>query len=577
MTPSAKPKRKRFRFGLFALLLVTGVIAAWLPTLIAMRQLPELELEVQRYRSYSSDLVHVDPSQLCIRKLSRVSYGSQGWKYFLPTGAKMEIRFATEHISELGLPNQYDAVKLPEGEHRLYLREFRNAKKDYVKEVYVDDKIVLSSRHPKSWIDNGGTSWSSTVSTRSEAFPLTEPLELKNARYRGAIYVGKGNQIYYGLPDEYGAEGCCLWIAPANRVESPTLNFVSPKTLKFHRQFWGNREGIQITKEFSAKSPGLIDLVPGFKARIVNPSEAYNSISVRPIVENDNDAKVKTAKPELPEREQSYVNGRPGLRIGFSKTLNSPPSDNPSPLERTDLKGAISKDGKTLRIFCHYESYSSGFRSGAKPVIETIFDADHPNRIGLLPRQAADSKPIKAVQIVTTMDARFRRRKMDVLAGDGDVQTVPLPKLEDSAGKASDDSQSDGATKDQLVEAWQTIPLKQIPIDQSGDQSGQMRKLKFTTDVKDFTTATLPPKVDPKWAYEGVPNCQTWLLPLSDTKNSADQDYKVEILQTEQLPTEVAPPATIAIPGGPVIKSVRITIPMPATKPIWLEITPDQK
>ena len=102
-----------------------------------------------------------------------------------------------------------------------------------------------------------------------------------------------------------------------------------------------------------------------------------------------------------------------------------------------------------------------------------------------------------------------------------------------------------------------------------------MRKLRFSTDVKNFSKAKLPPAVDTKWNYKGVRNCQTWWLPLPDPTNPADENYKVEVLQIDEFLTEGPPPAPVAIPGGPVIKSVRITIPMPATKPIWLEITPD--
>ena len=36
---------------------------------------PELESQVQLYRSYTSDLVRVDPNQLCLRKLKRISFG----------------------------------------------------------------------------------------------------------------------------------------------------------------------------------------------------------------------------------------------------------------------------------------------------------------------------------------------------------------------------------------------------------------------------------------------------------------------------------------------------------------------
>ena len=183
MNSPAKQKRRYLRFGLIELLLLIAVVAAWLPTFVAMRQIPELESKVQLYRTFTSDLERVDPGQLCARKLRSVAFGTGAWKYFLPESAQMELRLATEQISGLTLPSQYDAVKLPEGEHRIYLREYNDVNEDYVKQVYVDDEVVLTSRHPKSWLDSNGSSWSNKVGLRSEAYPLTEPLELKNARY----------------------------------------------------------------------------------------------------------------------------------------------------------------------------------------------------------------------------------------------------------------------------------------------------------------------------------------------------------------------------------------------------------
>lgn len=579
MNSSKKTRRKYLRFGLLELLLVTGVVAAWLPTFVAIRRIPELESQVEVYQDFSTNLDRVDPNQLCVRRLKQYSFGTAGWKYFLPADVEMELRLATEKISKLTQPSQFESVKLPEGEHCIYLREFRDVNKDYVKQVYVDDAIVLTSRHPESWLDSSGSSYQN-LPLRSTAYPLTEPLELRKARYRYSNNKPVGQRrIYSSIPGEYDAKGCCLWIAPADHVTDPAPKFISPQTPRFNRQLWGHRQGIRIGDLNSSGSHGLINVVAVHGATVGderNHSDVTNRLSIRPVVaDSSND------KAELPELQQSFVNGRPGLMIGLSNSLTSPNGNDPSPLapmgrrypsvdDEQDVQDAISQDGKTMRIFVHYESDSSGFPSGARPVVKTIFDADHPNRIGLLPKRATGSAPLKAVQIVTTLDARYRRRRIDLIV-DGQVKTVPLPKLEQAVGGSSDNPNRDQAVAKQSEDVWQTISLAEIPV----DQSAQMRKLRFSTDVKDFSKTMLPASVDPDWNYEGVSNCQTWWFPLPDPTKPADQNFKVEILQTAELPTEVPPPTRIAIPGGPVIKSVRITIPMSATEPIWLEITPD--
>ena len=562
MNTSSKPKRRYLRFGLLELLLVTGAVATWLPTLMAKHRIPELESKVQLYRSFASELVRVDPNQLCLRRIQRWSSGMEAWKYYLPADADVELRFATEQISKDVPPSQYDSFALPAGEHRIYLREFRDVDEAYVKQVYVDDAIVLTSKHPKSWLESGGSSYSN-LSMQSEAYPLTEPLELRNARYTDRKQIGS-RTIYARVPDEYDTKGCSLWIAPADLVAKPAPNFISPNTPGIWNR-WGLRQGIQIGDLNSADSPGLIGVIAGFDATegdTRSASSIANRLSIRPLVASSSDPDAEIEKAELPELQPSYVNAGPGLRIGLSQSVDVKPK------ERFSL-GLVSQDGKTMRIFCHYENESAGFANGAKPVIETIFDVDRPNQIGLLPHQAAGSKPIKAIQIVTTMDARYRRRRMELAIDGSDVETVPLPKqaVQELSGKSGTDFEAD----DQPKELWQTVSLKRVPL----DRSTQMRKLKFSTDVKDFFKAKLPATFDPEWAYEGINNCQTWWLPLPDAANPASQDYKVEILQTVELPSSKTPTTMLPIPGGPVIKSVRITVPMPATKPIWLEITPD--
>ncbi|MDB4766234.1 hypothetical protein OAG71_00955 [bacterium] len=575
MNSPEKSKRRYLRFGLFELLLVTGVIAAWLPLFIANPQIPELKAKAKLYQSYSSDLTRVDPNQLCIRKLKRFSLDAQAWKYFLPAGAEMELRLATKQISSLGLPSHFDGCKLPEGEHRIYLREFMDSNTDYVKQVYVDDEIVLSCRHPHSWLKNRSISSSSETSIRSEAYPLDEPLELKKGRYKTEFQANKGNRNYCQLPREYDAKGVCLWIAPANDATQPTPNFVSPPTPKFHQKVWGHRQGIRIGVLNTTDSLGLINVFAGFEATMINTHQPSNSISIRPFVEKSADEIAEIENPQWldwPELQQSQMNLPAESKIGITSKPKLPDWYKSSLLQQISPHEVKSQDGKTMRIFCHYEDYFSGFPNGARPVIEAIFDADHPNRIGLLPHQAADSTPIKAIQIVTTMDARFRRRRMDLVVDGDAVETITLQKQEKSS-KLNDVPGSYEVGGYQTDDQWQTIELTQIPI----DQSAQMRKLKFSTDVKNFFEIDLSPSIDPKWAYKGVRNCQTWWLPLPDEAGQADQDFKVEILQTERLPSKLPPPSmiNISISGGPVIKSVRITVPMPAEKPIWLEIAPD--
>ncbi|MEE2937706.1 MAG: hypothetical protein VYA84_17075 [Planctomycetota bacterium] len=93
--------------------------------------------------------------------------------------------------------------------------------------------------------------------------------------------------------------------------------------------------------------------------------------------------------------------------------------------------------------------------------------------------------------------------------------------------------------------------------------------MSLITDVPDFSKLKFPAGLADWLQYEGVPNRQVWWLPVG--QDAAGTQITVEVSATSLFPT-----TKIQLVGGSAIGNVHITVPMPATKSIWLEIVADQ-
>ena len=545
----SRPRRRFVRFGLLELLLVTGVVAAWLPFIIAKQKIPKLRAEVEMMRGMTSQLVRSDDTQLWVRQIPSVLQQINGWKYYLPSTANVELRFATDGINSFGMPTDFQAVKLPAGEHSIFLESTKNDAEGYVDEIYIDDALVLTSKHPASWLKSSGSSWGQDITRASAAYDLAKPIALKRCRYSVRYPIRKW--FSQNPPDEYDSKGACLWISPPKLVPAPAPIFLSPQTPNFRRSAWGHRQGMRLMSLSFPGSRGFLGVKAGKDAIIGDDhsqSRGTNLISLRPITEQTNIA-------EVPESQFGQFNRSvgAGLKIAMSNSLVPPTSMQRYSHSPTDVHGAISEDGQSMSVFCHYES----FASGAQPILEVIFDANYPDRIGFLPHQASGSQPMTACQLVTTMDARYLHRQIDVLSGSSLIETINFQKLKSESQARSD---------------WKTILLTQLPVSKADGSYGELSICEFSTDVQLFDKVKYSVMTDSKWQYKGIANRQRWLLPKGE---KSDRPPEIAIRPAKEFPSSVTPPVPTAIPGGPVIGNVRITIPMPASKPIWLEIVPE--
>ena len=556
--------RKTFRFGLLELLLMTAAIAVWIPPLLALRKIPELETDIQIMRRATLELLVEDPSQLTIRALPTVWQQMHVWKYSIPAAAGLELRMATEGLCSLALPTDYQAISLPAGEHVIRLKKTRD-NAGFHNLLYMDGELVLEKHHPDSWLDSSTSSSTTDVGALSQTFSpngLIKLLEVRAEPNHPLKTIGSRNLQLEGEQDH---KGLALWISPAALEVEAAPNFIS-RLRRAGEWTVGNRNGIRVRSSTEADAIGLMDIQPALDAVLGEQSwgkQTRFAVSVRPVV-------TLATKAEPPEHQR---NGKADVEaIPFLLHMNPTLQEQPPARMRSQLwsKHAVSADGTMMTVFAHYKP----FPSGAQPIIEITFDSHHPRRIGFLPRAAPGSTPMQACEFVTHFDSRFFWRRI-LLKSDEDslldnsasvLQSVPIEDLNSNSGFLKRQMPGIGPGEMPGYE----VPLNRMSLIQGPEDNHRFRKFILRSDVSNVTKVTFPSGLEQRWKYDGIPNCQVWWLPAEEEKASGEPNIKVDI-----SPTEFFPDTEVALPGGKAVGNVRITVPMPATNPIWLSLEPD--
>ncbi|WP_442510173.1 hypothetical protein SH528x_001781 [Novipirellula sp. SH528] len=555
---SSRRKRRWIRFGLLELLLLTAVVAAWLPVIFARPQIPVLESEIETMRFATSQLIIHDEQKLNARSLPSIWNNISSWKYSVAPDADLELRLATEFINEVGFPADYQSVALPEGEHSIHLKCTKDAEGHH-SEVFIDDELVLQRHHPDAWLKSQGSSSTGEVSHQSAAYALNEPLKLKVQRFSIDHPLKKYESV--DIPDEYDSKGNYLWISSATDVPRPSPAFHTPPN-RHGQEGTGHRQGIKVFRSNQTELIGLLGVIPSLNSTL-GDNRQYNpycplGISVQPIL-------IDEPSPEILDQQ---INTIVRVPISLRDSIVEPNEYDDSYARELISENAIGSDGKTMRIFAHFKP----FASRAKPIIEIIFDASHPDRVGFLPHAAPGSPSMTACQFVTRFDARFLWREVEMVPDaenaedrSGKPLRKPLAALYSKYPKIDRAKLSDGTGAEIEPFAWQPISAARLPRASMPESELEMARLSLTTNVADATKLTYPAGLNQKWQYEGVANRQVWWLPTGNTEDEAK-------ISVEIRAGWVYPNTRLPIPGGPVIQNVRITVPMPAKNPVWLEV-----
>ncbi|MCM2369029.1 hypothetical protein [Aporhodopirellula aestuarii] len=547
---TSRNRRKRMRFGLLELLLLTTVVAAWLPVVLARRLIPKLQSEIETMRFSTSELIVTDEQKLTVRALPDIWSNIDSWKYHLPEGADLELRLATEFINSVSSPSDYQAVALPTGEHSIHFKHTSDAD-GYHSVVYLDAEAVLQKHHPKSWITTSGSSSTGSASNQSTSYELDQPPNLKVQRFSQSHPLIQYESME--LPGEYDSKGNYLWISPASVVPSPAPIFYYSQDKHGHEGV-GHRQGIKVFRSNHAGLVGVIGILPSLDSTLGDKRHFYPycplGVSVRPVVSDQ-------SAPEAPEAKTNPSIGAP---LSLRDSIDPPKEYDDSYARESITEASVDEDGQTMRVFAHYKP----FESGAKPIVEILFDAAHPDRVGFLPRAAPDSVPMKACQFVTQFDARYLWREIEMIDDEADERSRrPLASLYPNI----DFSEPPDLTAYDIAPfAWRRIATSKLPLAKLQEDGFEMAQLNLLTDVSNATALTYPAGLDQKWKYTGLPNRQVWWLPMLDSDD--ESEISVEVRGAAVFPT-----AQLLIPGGPAIQNVRITVPMPAKEPVWLEIS----
>ncbi len=554
-----------FRFGLLELLLMTAAFAVWIPAFLAFRSIPQLEADIAVMQTATLDLSVKDTSQLTIRALPSISQQINVWKYYAPANATLDLRMATEGISSLGFPTDYQTISLPPGQHVVHLKRVSNDS-GFHRAVYIDGERVLEKHHPSSWLESSSSTSTTDVENASQTFSLTDVIKLLDQRATPTHPLETGGFRTVQLNGDQDHKGLILWISPSNQEVEPAPSFIS-RQRRENQWTIGNRNGIRVRTSSERDAVGLLDIQPAVNAVSGEPLPGKDTrfgVSVRPIVQHH-------TEPEVPETQ---VPGEPDAEA-VPVTLHATPiRPEPASGKMTShlwSKHAISDDGSNMKVYAHFEK----FPSGAQPIVEILFDADHPERIGFLPRNAPRSIPMQSCAFVTRFNSRYFWRTV-------------LLRPDDQSGHETSGSQLHATALQELhfnsptskrmrfeevrpgASQWLQVPFHRMPRSQSLLSGHRYRELTLLTDVPDVSKLKFPNGLIPRWQYRGIPNRQIWRLPAESENEPSASRIKVDI-----MPTDCFPATDLSLPGGPAVGNVRITVPMPATNPVWLSLEPD--
>ncbi|REK10942.1 MAG: hypothetical protein DWQ37_16040 [Planctomycetota bacterium] len=223
-TTPAAPLRRRLRFSLTTLLLLTTVICVAVSHFHTSRQLQETRQALAEANSELGNLTIDDPKQYAILALPNFGPGDMQWRWrvHLPTGKRDQFRWAFDNVPESGLP------QVPPRRNRLELldRYAKPAAKGEPmiitlalwKNVADEWKITLGMpgretaidiRNPPAWLDNvDRPGWGSRIAgrKRTEAHSVDTPLVLLRMRKSKQV-PPNGSTV-----DMQPTDGLIVWI-----------------------------------------------------------------------------------------------------------------------------------------------------------------------------------------------------------------------------------------------------------------------------------------------------------------------------------------------------------------------------
>lgn len=520
-------KRRWLRFGLLDLLLLTTLIGAWIPYLLARRQFRPLENKIASLRQMAETIVVEDPEQIHVLRLRSHRYGATTWKVFVPQGEPYELRLANEGIVNSSFPSEFRRIPILPGQHRIGYFEFDQDDHENFR-LFLDDDLAIETRYPKTEMPNsGGSSTSSGINLqtfqRGESVKLYRMIfdaDIPGYRYRSAQNDGS-------LP----SQGAVVWLAPVSKKPTPPTTFVPNSDQPSYNQGWGFREGIRVnvtqSRNSSLQRPGTLQI---FHAKAFQSQRTpLNQISVRVLEQGKSKHVDSTQEPS-----RAY-NSSAGLHFTIADNIQTPKN-------RWERKaGSISDDGKTYTVFFHLES----FASGAAPIIEARFQQDYPNRVGFRIHNRASAPKLDEC-ILSAKDCAFPMLRNVHFADETNSLDQLSPKWSKPENKTFEDSE------------WMLFDHDRFPL--IDDQS--LRRAQLSTNV-DYPEVTNFGQNRSPWDYIGVPATQAWLFP--DSKET----------QVALRAREVYRANSTNIPGGPAFSDFEIRTPMDSKQWIYFEVVPE--
>jgi hypothetical protein len=224
--PAALPARRRIRFSLRGLILVTALLCAIVSHVLTSVELHQVRREASRLRDELGYLTIGDKDKLhAIALASEEGHTARRWRWrlYFPAGRAFRVCYKFSDLPAEGIPNDnYEfftgapgeltfsasVVREPAGDWRLVL----GAKSDDDPFRQVRTQVIPEA----PWLtDSGAMSWSQAGESTTESVGAGEPLVLLRLRQTRQVTTPGG--ATGSAVDPKATDGVMIWIEEANQ------------------------------------------------------------------------------------------------------------------------------------------------------------------------------------------------------------------------------------------------------------------------------------------------------------------------------------------------------------------------
>lgn len=217
--------KSKLTFSLKNLLIMTAMIAVALAIGLACNTYWSLLQKRQSLLEASGRLKVSNLDELAAAKQPKILSDADTWLVHVPEERPYKINLGIGELSSESIPQSYESVSIPSGQHRVTFIRADSASEDFRYTVYIDgvrviEKSMGSHWMPNNWSSSSGLSWPNAPGLSPS------PLQLTGQAYTANHNFSSQHSFNQAFDHFVTRKGFRLWIDIAGRTYTPDSPFV---------------------------------------------------------------------------------------------------------------------------------------------------------------------------------------------------------------------------------------------------------------------------------------------------------------------------------------------------------------